>query len=552
MRFAKITFGIGATILLASCASIHNIPVPTMNNTAVNIPAKKIPLTKKQLKSWPHADLATDTIPGMSLQKAYKFLKGKKWKEVVVGVVDSGNDGSEHEDLKNEMWTNPKEIPGNGKDDDKNGFIDDVHGWNFLGKALYENLEMTRILKKLKPKYDGKTIDQIPKYNQAQFKLYQDLTARRNKKLKTVGLQQKQIKYLLRVIPLAKTYLKTYLKKDSITSKDLKSIKSIDNPKVTRAKDFLTKVFKNDITLKKLNEEKNRLNNEVKYYYNLNFDGRKIINDNPNDLRQINYGNNDVIGNKKEEEHATHVSGIIAAQRNNGIGMNGVANHVTIMPVRVVPDGDENDKDVANGIRYAVDNGAKVINMSFGKAYSPHKQWVFDAIKYAAKHDVLLVHAAGNSAENIDVDNNYPNDSKDKIKEISDNVITVGAMSSNYNDKLPASFSNYGKLNVDIFAPGVKIYSTIPNNKYAFFNGTSMASPEVAGVATLIRSYYPKLSASQVKHILMNSGTQINFDVLVPGGKGKKEPFKDLSRTGRILNAYNAVRMADQMMHHKK
>jgi len=550
MKFAKITFGIGATILLASCASVHNIPVPTMNNTAVNIPAKKIPLTKKQLKSWPHADLATDTIPGMSLQQAYKFLKGKKWKEVVVGVVDSGNDGIEHEDLKQVIWTNPKEIANNGKDDDKNGFVDDVNGWNFLGKTLNENLEMTRILKKLKPRFEGKTADQIADKDKSDFKLYQKLTAKRVKELKKVDPQIKQVNYLLKVIPLVESYVKKTLHVTTITLKELDSINSSDNPKLMNAKDFLIKVKKNGITKKDLLAEKERLNNKVNYYYNLNYNGRKQ-GDNPDINTPKIYGNNSIIGDKNVEEHATHVSGIIAAERNNKIGMNGVANHVKIMPVRVVPDGDEYDKDVANGIRYAVDNGAKVINMSFGKAYSPHKNWVFDAIKYAAKHDVLLVHAAGNSAENIDVDNNYPNDSKDKIKEFSDNVITVGAMSSNYNDKLPASFSNYGKLNVDIFAPGVKIYSTIPNNKYAFFNGTSMASPEVAGVAALIRSYYPKLSASQVKHILMNSGTQINFDVLVPGGKGKKEPFKDLSRTGRILNAYNAVRMADQMVHHK-
>ena len=228
------------------------------------------------------------------------------------------------------------------------------------------------------------------------------------------------------------------------------------------------------------------------------------------------------------------------------------------MPVRVVPDGDEHDKDVALGIRYAVDNGAKVINTSFGKAYSPNKEWVYDAIKYAAKNDVLIVNAAGNDGKNIDVDKTYPNDSKDLLNEITDNVLTVGAMSLHYDEKLPASFSNYGKINVDVFAPGVEVYSTMPKDEYAPNSGTSMAAPSAAGVAALVRSYYPQLSASQVKHILMNSGLKINFDVIKPGSQsrenptGIKVPFSDLSVSGRVVNAYNALLMADRILNSKK
>ncbi len=230
--------------------------------------------------------------------------------------------------------------------------------------------------------------------------------------------------------------------------------------------------------------------------------------------------------------------------------MQGVANNAKLMSVRAVPDGDERDKDVALAIRYAVDNGAKVINMSFGKSFSPNKEWVFDAIKYAEKKDVLLVHAAGNESKDIDTGENWPNDAEDKVTEFADNMITVGAMSAKYNEHLPATFSNYGKKNVDIFAPGVQIYSTTPKNNYARFNGTSMASPEVAGVATLIRSYYPQLSASQVKHILMNSGTPITFKVNIPGKK-EKTTLSELSISGRVLNAYNAVVLADKMVNGK-
>ncbi len=293
-------------------------------------------------------------------------------------------------------------------------------------------------------------------------------------------------------------------------------------------------------------------------HYNLAFNSRQSMGDNLYDINDKYYGNNNVIGSKDEESHATHVAGIVGATRNNDIGANGVANHVKIMSVRVVPDGDEHDKDVALGIRYAVDNGAKVINSSFGKAYSPNKQWVYDAIKYAASKDVLIVNAAGNDGANIDEEYTYPNDSKDLITEFTDNVLTVGAMSSNYNEKLPASFSNYGKINVDVFAPGVQVYSTVPKNHYAKYNGTSMAAPSAAGVATLVRSYYPKLTASQVKHILMNSGLKVDFDVIKPGSKSKENPkgemvpFSSLSVSGRVVNAYNALRMADYMVNGKK
>jgi subtilisin family serine protease len=259
-----------------------------------------------------------------------------------------------------------------------------------------------------------------------------------------------------------------------------------------------------------------------------------------------------VIGAKDFESHGTHVAGIVAAARDNGKGVNGVAHNVKIMAVRVVPDGDEHDKDVALGIRYAVDNGAKVINTSFGKAYSPNKKWVYDAIIYAAKKDVLILNAAGNDGKNIDVEKTFPNDSRDLMHEIADNVLTIGAMSLHYDAQLPANFSNYGKINVDVFAPGVGIYAPYPNDSYESISGTSMAAPSAAGVAALVRSYYPMLSASQVKHILMNSGIKINFDVIKPGTKAERVPFSDLSVSGRVVNAFNALKMADRIVNGKK
>ena len=215
------------------------------------------------------------------------------------------------------------------------------------------------------------------------------------------------------------------------------------------------------------------------------------------------------------------------------------------MPVRAVPNGDEYDKDIALAIRYAVDNGAKVINGSFGKDYSPHAQWVYDAIKYAASKDVLIVHAAGNDSKNVDTEPNFPTDQVDGV-EIADNLLTIGALNYKYGENLIAKFSNYGQKNVDVFAPGVKIYATVPQNKYKYLQGTSMASPNAAGVAALIRSYYPNLKAAQVKQILMQSGTPINMEVKVDA-KGIKEPFSETCVSGKIVNAYNALKMADEM-----
>jgi len=530
-----------AALTLASCSSIKNAPVPTMD-TKVTITTPKVgELSEEAFNHWAHMDLATDTVPGMSLDKAYQFIQGKKGETVIVGVIDSGID-IEHEDLKNVLWTNPGEIPNNGKDDDKNGYIDDVYGWNFLGGegvAAPEQLEITRLYAKFKNKFEGKTLEEVE--DKEGFALYQkykeayETAAKRH-----LGTTQR-----LEQIGESYAIIKKHLDKETVTLEDLQSIKTEDKDLQMRVADLIA------LQNRGLDEEA-----YLAYYeshmknknYDLDFDGRVIVGDNPKDIADVDYGNPYVIGSKDEESHGTHVAGIILAERDNNVGMQGVANNAKLMSIRAIPDGDERDKDVALAIRYAVDNGAKVVNMSFGKSWSPYRHWVFDAIKYAAEKDVLLVHAAGNDSKDIDAKDNWPNDSMDKISEIADNVLTIGAMSVNFDEKLPATFSNYGKINVDLFAPGVQIYSTVPKDEYARYNGTSMASPEAAGVATLVRSYYPELSASQVKRILMNSGTEIEFDVLVPGKKGEKAKFADLSVSGKVVNAYNALKLADQMV----
>ena len=545
MKFLKpIIFTVIFTFLLGSCKSISTIPVPKPSSYSVTAIAKKAPLTEEESKFWGHSDLVTDSIPGMSLDKAYDFLQGKKGIEVVVGVVDSGTDLL-HEDLKNVAWVNSKEIPSNGIDDDKNGYVDDINGWNFLGTIYKEHLEYQRIVK-------DPSIANEESVKEA-TKFYDE-------KVEAAKKNEKQYGQMLKMVTnaddaLSKHFDKSNYSKDEVTkvsTEDTALKQSIEVAKqmygfglssLAQAKQELSKLVENASSM--LGGE------DLKKEY------RSVLGDDPNTMDNISYGDSATGHSTKDEAHGTHVSGIIGASRNNNIGMNGVATNVKIMAVRAVPDGDEYDKDVALGLRYAVDNGAKIINTSFGKGFSPKKEWVYEAILYAASKDVLIVNAAGNDGKNMDVEKTFPNDSRDLVTEISDNVLTVGAMSANYDENLPASFSNYGKINVDVFAPGVQIYSTTPEGEYAKFSGTSMAAPSTAGVAALLRSYYPKLSASQVKHILMNSGTMINFDVIKPGSRSRENPtgekvsFSELSVSGRVVNAYNALKMADYMVNGK-
>jgi len=534
-----------ALLVLAGCSATMQAQVSTSKEfiTAPLAVVKKTPVTENELKRWSHLDLIKDSIPGMSVDKAYaELLQGKTGKKVIVGIVDSGVD-IEHEDLKGMIWTNAKEIAGNGIDDDKNGFIDDVHGWNFLGNAVAENLEMTRIIKK---KDDGSAE-------------YKNALAQYTEKYEEALKDKEQSDFLLDV----HATIKKELNKTTYKVEDLSAITSTD-PKVTRSKMIMTQIFTNagptfdpEAELKEYSEQ---VYDQLNYNLNKEFDGRKVVGDNPEDIKDNHYGNNIVFGPDKEKAlHGTHVAGIIAQIRGNNLGGDGVASNVEILTVRAVPDGDEYDKDIALAIRYAVDNGAKVINGSFGKSFSPHKQWVYDAIKYAKKKDVLIVHAAGNDGYNIDETKNinYPNDSEDNIKEFSDNVITIGAINKQYGESVVAGFSNFGKINVDVFAPGEEIYATVPNNKYKYLQGTSMASPNAAGVAALIRSYYPKLKASQVKQILMDSGVALPSMVILGKNPNSNEKpvavsSTESSNTAKMVNAYNALLMAEQISKGKK
>ena len=530
-----ISIGAFASILVAcgGTSKIASLPLETLEGK--NIPTQKENPSKDELKTWPHRDLLSTGYPGISLEKAYNALKGRKAQTVIVGVVDSGVDIN-HEDLKSIIWTNPKEIPNNGIDDDKNGYVDDVHGWNFLGEINQENLEYVRILKK------GNTND--PDYKRAEEKY--------DKEFKDATEKIELYSQIRERIAQSDALIQKHLGKKEYTVEDLDTIdtSSLQLLGAVRGMKYL---LGNDVTVKETLEE---LSEGIKHYeerlkYGLNkeFNPRAVLKDNPDDINDKIYGNNNVVGPTAEGAlHGTHVAGIIAAVRHNNIGIDGVADHVRIMPVRTVPDGDEYDKDVALALRYAIDNGAKVINTSFGKEFSPHKEWVYDALKYAAEKDVLIVNAAGNDTKNIDTQLTFPDDNIDG-KEFTDTMITIGALNYEYNENLVASFSNYGKNNVDLFSPGVQIYATVPENKYKFLDGTSMAAPEVAGVAALIRAYFPTLKAREVKQILMESGLVPTVKEVLVGGRGEEQEakrmlFSELSKSGKIVNAYNAIILA--------
>ncbi|SEP87639.1 Subtilase family protein [Hyunsoonleella jejuensis] len=533
MRTIKhVTLALAICTLFLGCGSTGEILLtPEANIDA--IPLKVSDLTETEKQNWGHLDLLKDTIPGMSVDKAYaEIIKNKKGKNVIVAVIDSGID-IDHEDLDGNIWTNKDEKPRNGKDDDNNGYIDDIHGWNFLGDGYNEQLEYVRILA------SGNTSN--PDYAAAKTEYEKEYAKWTQRKTQYDQIYQ-QVKD-------ADDILAKHFGKKDYTQKEVGAIKTEDQS-LGQAKQIAQYMYSNDIdsmadALEELNDAIKSINERLNYNLNKDFKGR-LNGDDPEDMSNKFYGNGNVKPVKKDESHGTHVAGIIAAERNNGKGANGVANNVEIMSIRTVPNGDEYDKDVALAIRYAVDNGASIINGSFGKSFSPHSDWVRDAISYAAKNDVVFVHAAGNDSKNVDVEPNYPDDNING-QEISDTYIRVGALSPKYGSGLLASFSNYGKNNVDVFAPGAQVYSTTPENEYDTKGGTSMAAPAVAGVAALLRSYYPKLTAAQVKQIIMDSGLEIKTKVIVGGNTDDIQPFKNIVKSGKIVNAYNALIMASKM-----
>lgn len=505
-------------------------------------------------QNWFNLD-PSEGVPGVSTEKAYQeLLKNRKGQEVVVAVLDSGVD-YEHEDLDDVMWVNEDEVPGNGIDDDNNGYIDDVHGWNFLGNAegenvAHDNLEVTRLYRKYKAMFEGKDPAELSKKEKALYAKYEEyeevIEKKRSELEQNVGVYAG--------LAEAMEKLAAEIDKEEVTVEDLEAVES-DDPMVGYAVQIAKSVMAEGESFERIVSDikgyADQLSSQYDYHYNTEFDPRPLVNDNFEDPYDRDYGNNDVRG--PDAEHGTHVAGLIAAERNNDTGIDGVAKNVKIMSVRTVPDGDERDKDVAAAIVYAVDNGASVINMSFGKGASPRKELVDEAVRYARKNDVLIVHAAGNDGKEVTNDNNFPTDKYAKRgflnlfgPKYAENWIEVGALNWKNGEQLAAPFSNYSPFYVDLFAPGVEMYSTVPFDQYKNHQGTSMAAPVVAGVAAMIRSYFPDLTAEQVKDILMQSAKKQKVKVIQPGSTEDMVTFGSLSVTGGVVNAYEAVQLAAQ------
>jgi cell wall-associated protease len=503
----------------------------------------------KAPKNWFNLDAGQDKVQGVSTEKSYKeLLKGKTSQTVIVAIIDSGVDIA-HEDLKEKAWVNKGEIPNNGIDDDKNGYIDDVNGWNFIGgkdgkNVVHDTFEATRLYKQFKDKFDGKKEADISPADKANFEMYQKAKKSYEEKLQDYKSYKEGWTENYMVVKSVNRLMKAYLDADTLTAEMLNGVTSKDE-KITYAKQVAIKVIESGLSEAMILDNLEEINNTLKYGLSLDYDPRSIVGDNYANKTEKGYGNGDVTG--PDAKHGTHVAGIVAAKRGNGLGMDGVAENVQIMSVRAVPDGDERDKDVANAIRYAVDNGAKIINMSFGKSFSPDKAVVDEAIRYAEQKGVLLVHAAGNDHKDVDTEENFPRKESADKRNGALTWLEIGALSWKSGEDAVATFSNYGKKSVDIFSPGVDIYSTTPDQKYEDLDGTSMAAPVVSGVAALLLSYFPHLTATQLRDIIVKSSVKMpKAKVKKPGaeeGDGLVE-FGELSVTGGVVNAFEAIKMA--------
>ena len=545
--------------LLYSCSTSESVTQSQPEPSAVEpAPAPTVDFSTlaEPPEDWHHMDEDLTQFRGISSQRAYKQMLANQspQQRVIVAVIDGGVDIN-HEDLKANIWTNEDEVAGNGVDDDKNGYTDDVHGWNFIGGADGKNVdndtfEVTRIYARLRPKFANADTTSFTAEEHKEYKLYKKVENEYRYQINKQLEQYNNVQSLEQSMQRADEILTRHFNGD-YDVEDVKNMQPTDQ-QTAFAQNVMSYVLENDIDSTLIADQKKQLYEFMKYGYNPDFSPRDIVGDDCDNPTERYYGNPDVTG--PDASHGTHVAGIIGAVRNNDFGMDGVANNVWIMPVRAVPDGDERDKDVANAIRYAVDNGAQIINMSFGKSYSPYKNEVDKALRYADNHGVLMVHAAGNSSENTDEKVNYPTDTYGDYFDgtaTAKNWLSVGASGWHPDSTFVGNFSNYGDNHVDLFAPGVDIYSTIPDNKYERNQGTSMAAPVVSGTAAVIMSYYPNLSAGQVREILMKSVKKYPGQMVIRPQSGPGEPqkveFKTLSVSDGEVNLYKALQAAERM-----
>ncbi len=488
---------------------------------------------------------------GLKTDAAYKKVATKKSQEVIVAVIDSGID-IEHEDLQGKIWVNAKEIAGNKIDDDKNGYVDDIHGWNFLGNSKGENqryarLEKTRIVAYGNVRFKDVDAASLSGKDKTDYATYLECKGEVEKEYAEYAGILEQMNQLNENQVMIEAMIGKAIGKADYTIEDLKKWKPADEQ--SKGLQQIGTMWKDG----SMKEQVDQIKEMVEYNYNVDYNDREFIGDNAVDFSDITYGNGDVEG--PDALHGTHVGGIIGATRHNKLGVDGVADNIKLMSLRAVPSGDEQDKDIALAVRYAVDNGALVINMSFGKQYSPNSKEVYEAFAYADAKGVLMVHAAGNDGRNLDEGKNFPTSMFPGQTIEFKNMLTIGASTRFYKQpkfyygkkkkancaKLAADFSNYSQTLVDVFAPGHDIFNCVPQSDYKKLNGTSMASPMVAGVAAFLKSYFPSLTMTQIKEAILKSATSYKGTNHVKPGKTEKTDFGTLSTTGSIVNIEAAV-----------
>lgn len=542
-----------SALVLSACASGGTAPVTTtppspVTPTSVGAPsAVPTAVPRSALREpptdWHLLDVSTDGLPGISARRADReLLMGRPpQRTVIVAVIDGGVDTS-HADLRANLWSNGGETPGNRADDDRNGYVDDVRGWNFIGGADgrsidNETLEVTRLFRRCTNRPGAAPL--APTDRERCPAIQRDYEAERAEMQQTATILNMLDERLRTAVPLLRSAVGT----DSLTLERVEALQPT-RADVREARGLFIQIAGYGLTAEDVPKQAKTVNGLLEFGLNPAFDARSIVGDDPLDLTQRVYGNPDATG--PDASHGTHVAGIIGAVRGNGMGVDGIAPAVRIMSVRAVPNGDERDKDVANAIRYAVDNGALVLNLSFGKGYSPEKAAVDDAVRYAESRGALVVHASGNDGENADEKPSFPTPAYVGVGRAA-NWIEVGASSWRGGDSLAAPFSNYGRGHVDVFAPGVDILSTNSTGGVVRESGTSMAAPVVSGLAALIMAYHPALTAAQVKRIILESAIPYRDQMVVrPGGEDKVR-FGSLSATGGIVNAYTALKMAQSM-----
>lgn len=512
---------------------------------------------KNELLHWHHKDIESDTIAGISLNKAYDYLKNKKGDTIIVAVIDTELD-IDHKDLKNQVWINKREIPDNNIDDDQNGYIDDINGWNFLNTTADEDLPsinygFTRYVQAYEKQYLNKSISDVHLDSLHQYSQFKKALTFLNESIEESKSQLSRYRSLLKKCIATNEVIDSIFSRKRVTQVELDSLSKINTDTIIKKHiDYKKLLLQYDINEDYYHYRVNEFSTELAEQLNVKHEGR-LSKDNVNDITDIKYGNNNVKGTG-QMNHALRVSSLIAANRNNSDSVKGILNNVKIMPLNIMTYYGVYDKDIALAIRYAVDNGAKIINISFSISFPVHEEWLKEAILYAMEHDVLLVTSSGNSGENLDNELDFLNDSSFTTKkEFANNFMKVGASSYKADSTLVANFSSYGKVEVDIFAPGNHLY-TIYGNSIEKDLGTSLSSAITTGVAALIRSYYPNLTAAEVKQIIMESG--VSYDIMVnkPSTSEEKElvPFSSLSKSGKIVNAYNALLMAEEVSKKKK